>query len=71
MKSRRIPIIVTLVGAFLILSVWTLSLFEVGKFGDDANIGAGVILLVGYVVTLGGFVALTRIWLAGRSRRKK
>lgn len=58
-------------GAFLVLSVWTLSLLGVGKPGEGANIGAGIILLVGYLLTLGGAMSLTHTWLAGRSRREK
>jgi hypothetical protein len=61
----------TLVGAFLVISVWTLSVFEVGKSGDGANIGAGVILVAGYVITFVGLISLVRIWLASRSRREK
>lgn len=71
MTSRKIALAVTLVGTSLAVSVWTLSLLGVGTFGDDANIGAGAILLVGYVVTLVGAVSLTRIWLTSRSHRRR
>lgn len=71
MTSRKIALAVTLVGTSLVASVWTLSLLEVGKFGDDTNIGAGAILLVGYMATLGGALSLTRIWLTSRSHRRR
>jgi hypothetical protein len=72
MLSRKIPIIITLVGLSLVASIWTLSLMEVGDFGGEgANIGAGFLLLIGYILTLGGLVALVSIWISERSERKK
>ena len=71
MTSRKIAIAALLVGASLVMSVWALSLLEVGKFGDDANIGAGALLLAGCTMTLGGAVSLTRTWLTSRSRRRR
>jgi len=71
MTSRKIAIAALLVGTSLVMSVWALSLLEVGKFGDDANIGAGALLLAGLTVTLGGAVSLTRTWLTSRSRRRR
>jgi len=70
MTSRKIAIAALLVGASLAISVWALSLLGVGKFGDDANIGTGALLLAGCTATLVGAVSLTRTWLTSRSRRR-
>lgn len=70
MNAKTIPTCVTVVGAFLVLLVWTLSALEVGKFGQETDIGGGVILLLGYLLTLGGIVSLIKTRLTRhRSRR--
>lgn len=68
MKPKMIAIIVTLVGAFLVLSYWVLSLVGVGGIGDEGDIGGGIILLAGYALILGGIVSLITVSLTDRRK---
>lgn len=57
------------VGILLVVLYELLSTFNVGKIGQPSDIGGGLILLVGYVLT--GIAVLRIAWELGRNRRSR
>ena len=56
-------------GAALILSYYVLKAFSIGKIGADADIGGGLLLLLGIVVLVAGFAMAAFALLRGRNDR--
>lgn len=71
MKSRTVSILIISAGVLFVIAYWALSLTGVGGIGEEADIGGGLILLVGYALILVGITSLVTIALVGKSRKRK
>ena len=71
MKSRTVPILIVSAGVLFVLAYWALSLTGVGGIGEEADIGGGLILLIGYGLILVGIASLVTIALVCKSRNRK
>jgi len=65
---RRGSVVVFLAGVVLVASYFVLSGLDVGKIGDPTDIGGGLILLAGYVLTAVGAVRIGVDLVRHRSR---
>lgn len=58
-----------LVGILLVVLYGLLSALDVGEIGQPSDIGGGLVLLVGYVLT--GIAVLQIVWRLGQDRRAR
>ena len=66
---RRSSLGTLLAGLGVVAAYFLLSTFEVGKIGAEADIGGGLILLIGYALTAAGVVMVARDLWHRRSTR--
>jgi len=64
---RRSSLGTLLTGVLLVAAYFLLSGLEVGKLGAETDIGGGLLLLLGYVLTAVGVVLVVRDLLHHRS----
>ncbi len=65
MSYRPVLILIGL-GLGLLLTVALLAAFDVGKFGDPANIGEGMLVFSGYVLIGSGLVIALVTYVSNR-----
>jgi hypothetical protein len=67
---RSSSLLTLLAGVLLVALYFLLRLLHIGGIGDPTDIGGGLILLVGYVVTAVGAVLIGRDVVRHRSGRR-
>lgn len=65
---RRLSMVVMLSGLAFVAVYYLLSAFEIGKIGAPSDIGGGLILLAGYVITSLGVILIGRDLIRRRSK---
>jgi len=65
---RRRSMVVLLSGLAVVAVYYLLSTFEIGKIGAPSDIGGGLIVLVGYVITGLGLILIGRDLIRRRSK---
>lgn len=66
-SPRPAALLVLAVGLGLIVLYFVLRALQVGKIGQPTDIGGGGILLLGYIVTIGGLAWIITEMVRGRS----
>lgn len=68
-SSRRTSVILVIVGLLLLALYRLLVAFEIGEFGEPANIGAGLIPLLGLILLVVGLIRLFVDFIRSRGKR--
>ena len=69
-NSRRTSVILVIVGLLMLALYQLLKAFEIGNFGAPADIGGGLIPLVGFIFIVVGLIRLFIGFISGRSKQR-
>jgi len=66
-SPRPAALLVLIVGLAIVALYFVLRALQIGKIGQPTDIGGGAIVLLGYIVTIGGLVWVITDMTRGRS----
>ncbi len=66
-SPRPAALLVLIVGLAIVALYFVLRALQIGKIGQPTDIGGGAIVLLGYIVTIGGLVWVITDMIRGRS----
>lgn len=69
-NSRRISVILVIVGLLTLVLYQLLIALEIGNFGEPADIGGGLIRLLGLILIVVGVIRLFVDFIRGRSNQR-
>jgi amino acid transporter len=66
-SPRPAALLVLIVGLAIVALYFVLRALQIGKIGQPTDIGGGAIVLLGYIVTIGGLEWVITDMIRGRS----